>query len=163
MDENLKRQLESLELDPADEIEARSRIARRRRVIIFGGMTVAEAIVIAAVILVVGTWGGKIAYDHYQAKQLERALMELSNAFKHSMQDSSARTQQMLENANRQQAAQVEQRRRQELAQERAKQEALEQRSREQRLSSDQCRFWDDQLRTNPTERNEQMVSRYCG
>ena len=158
MDEKLRKQLEELHIDPEERIEARYRARRNRPSEAFGSTGVGEAIIIAAVILVVGIWGGKMAYDYHQAKQIEQALQQFSNA----LNQSSARSVEQsakLQEQFRQRQIQSQQ---ETLNREKAKAEQAAQIAREKRLSSDQCRFWSDQNMDNPSDKSKSMVSKYC-
>ena len=158
MDEKLRKQLENLQIDPEDEIEARYRARRSRPKTAFGSIGVGEAIIIAAVILVIGIWGGKMAYDYHQAKQIEQALQQFSIALNQSSARSvehSAKLQEQFRQRQIQSQQEIRDR-------EKAKAEQVAQLAREKRLSSDQCRFWSAQLNVQASERTKQMHERHC-
>lgn len=162
----MDEQFKNLKFDMDEEIEARNEREGRLVHTAYRAappMSVSHAIVLAAIIIVVGLWGGKLAYDYWQAKQMEAALIYAAQSFKAATQGSERQFQQQAREAQRQaemRAAQLEQQRRDA---ERGRAMQAAQAQKEQRLQSPECRFWWDQQRNNPNAKNEAKRMQSCG
>lgn len=171
MDEQFKNLTPDL-----DEIEARAYKPRKAQQPIETG----PAIVIGAIILVIGLWGGKLFYDHIQEMRAEAALRQLAKSLEASMQHSKIQTQKaMLSNQrkveqwNAQQdlerrkaaatrQAQIEQANQERREAEAARQAQITQASQERSLQTPECRFWWEQYANDPSARNEAKRKQSC-
>lgn len=115
-------------------------------------METSHAIVLAALIIVGGLWGGKLLYDYIQEQRIKAALNQ-------AVQDS-RRAQAELNQRMAAEARAREQRRLEEQVQRQAERARLEQ---EQRFQSAQCQFWWQQHNQNPTERTAMKKREACG
>lgn len=159
-------QLKNLSFDMDEEIDARNeRRARRatsyRRA--HQPMETSHAIILAAIIIVGGLWGGKLIYDYIQEQRMKAALNEaavyMQQSLKQAEQDSRRAQAEMRQRAAAEAQAR-EQRRTQELAQQQAERARIEQ---EKRFESPQCQFWWQQNQENSTERTVQKKAAACG
>jgi hypothetical protein len=156
----MDEQFKNLKFDMDEEMQERqARVSASRKQPIDTG----TAIIIAALILVAGIWGGKVYYDYIQEQRALAALKQFSQSLNSAMQESTRRSQQYA----RESAAQNEQRRK---VYEAEKTEALRrvmqeqaQQKQEARQLSPQCRFWRDQYESNPTERATNEYRKACG
>lgn len=156
----MDEQFKNLKFDMDEEIQERTErtAAQRRRPIETG-----PAIIMAAVILVIGLWGGKLYYDHVQEQRAIAALKYFSNSLKSSAQESNRRSEQYTresETRRQQYAKEAENKKAEQLAQ---KLKEDEQRAREAKLLTPKCRFWRDQYETNATERAANEYRKACG
>ncbi|WP_285960726.1 hypothetical protein [Pseudomonas tohonis] len=109
------------------------------------------AIVLAAVIIVGGLWGGKLAYDYVQEQRAIAAL----NKMNREMERVAAEAQQRLAHANAMAAqARMEREKQSQLAREKA--------ARDLRFQSPECQFWKAQFELNPTPKNNTKYQDAC-
>lgn len=153
-------QLKNLKFDMDEEMQERqARVSAKPKQPIDTG----TAIIVAAVILVAGIWGGKVYYDHIQEKRALAALQQFSRSLNSAMEESTRRSQQYA----KENAIKREQQARQQLASQKAEQQTRlnneEQRKQEARLLTPQCKFWRDQYESNPTERAANEYRKACG
>lgn len=155
MDDRDKWKLEMLE----DELRERER--RPRRSSIFDSLTIPQAIVFAAIILVAGGWIGKLVHDEIQARKFAAAMdqigREFSNAFRTTSKPSPVRSN--LEERIRQQNAVNQQRIDQRAAEQ---QLAAEQARKEKLLKSDNCQFWMRMDEQQSTKRTREKRAESC-
>ncbi|WP_312245217.1 hypothetical protein [Stutzerimonas nitrititolerans] len=153
-------QFKNLKFDMDEEIqerEARASVQHRQPI------DTGHAIIIAAIILVVGIWGGKLYYDYVQEQRAIAALQYFSNTLNSSMQESNRRSQQYAKESaarQQQQTKQAENKKAAQLAQMLREKEQLE---KETKLLTPKCRFWRDQYESNPTERAANEYRKACG
>jgi len=159
----IDEQLKSLSFDMDEEIDDRNE--RRGRKVApprhaHTPMDPSHAIILAAIIIVGGLWGGKLLYDYIQEQRIKAALNEASlhmqQAIRQAEESSRQAQAEMQQRLAREQAARERQRAKQ-LAQ---SQTEKEQAAREKRFESAQCQFWWQQ---NPTERTAQKKMAACG
>lgn len=164
-------QFKNLKFDMDEEIqerEARASVQRKQPI------DTGHAIIIAAIILVVGIWGGKLYYDYVQEQRAIAALQYFSNSLKASMQESNRRSQQYAKEsaARQQQYARESTARQQQYAKQAEDKKAAqlaqllreeEQRAKQEKLLTPKCRFWRDQYESNPTERAANEYRKACG
>jgi len=129
----MDEQFKNLKFDMDEEIQEReARIGNSRS---RHDMGVGTAIVIAAVILVVGLWGGKYLDDAIQEHRIRGALNEIANLFSTTTQE-------------HQQAHQQAQRKAQQAV---AMKKAAADRANKERIwRSYECRFWWDHAPKDP-------------
>lgn len=149
----MDEQLKSLRPD-FDDLEERGQAARKEK----KSMDTSQAIILAAIIIVSGFWGGKIYYDHLQAQKVDQAFRQIALGFK-EMTEQTKKSNAI--------AAQQRQQRQHEMqqAQQRREQEkkaALANTALEKRRASDKCRFWWNQHETAPTEKSAINKAFHC-
>jgi len=153
-------QFKNLKFDMDEEIQEReARTQSQRRPPIDTG----HAIIIAAVILVVGIWGGKLYYDYMQEQRAIAALQYFSNSLKSSVQESNRRSQQYARESAAKQQQYVKQAEAQKAAQLAQSLQEKEQQAKEAKLLTPNCRFWRDQYESNATERAANEYRKACG
>jgi uncharacterized protein HemX len=141
-----------------DEIEARAYEPRTAKKPIETG----PAIVMAAIILVLGLWGGKLFYDHVQEQRVKAALAQIAKSLGSSLQQSNQQTQKaMLMNQRK-----IEQWKAQqeidESKRQATRQAQITQASQDLRLQTPECRFWWEQHANDPSTRNEAKKKQHC-
>lgn len=162
----IDEQLKSLSFDMDEEIDDRNERRGRKATPprhAHTPMDPSHAIILAAIIIVGGLWGGKLLYDYIQEQRIKAALNEAAAQMEQTMrqvEQNSSRTQ-----AEMQQRMAVEeearaQRRAEQLAQTQVEQARKDQ---EERFQSAQCQFWWQQHSQNPTKRTEQKKTEACG
>ena len=126
-------------------------------------MDPSHAIILAAIIIVGGLWGGKLLYDYIQEQRIKAAFNEaavyMQQTMKQAEQDSIRAEAEMRQRMAVEEDAR-KQRRAAQLAQLQAEQSQAKQ---EKRFKSSQCQFWWQQHRQNPTERTAQKKAEACG
>ncbi|SDH95515.1 hypothetical protein [Pseudomonas panipatensis] len=82
----MDEQLKNLKFDMDEEVAERERhFAQRRRA---QPLDISHAIILGAIIIVVGIWGGKIYYDYLQEQRAKAALEYLARSLNPPMQES---------------------------------------------------------------------------
>ncbi|EOC5401155.1 hypothetical protein IPC1472_03760 [Pseudomonas aeruginosa] len=144
----IDEQLKSLSFDMDEEIDDRNERRGRKAAPprhAHTPMDPSHAIILAAIIIVGGLWGGKLLYDYIQKQRIKAAFNEAAAYMQQRISvEEEAR----------------EQRRAEQLAQLEADQAQAEQ---EKRFKSSQCQFWWQQHNQNPTERTAQRKTEACG
>jgi sensor c-di-GMP phosphodiesterase-like protein len=159
-------QLKDLDFDMDDEIDARNerqgyRPVQARRA--HPPMDTSHAIILAAIIIVGGLWGGKLVYDYIQEQRIKAALNEAASYMERSFREAALQSKQAQAEMQQRIAAEARLRQQSE-AQAQANQHAeIERIRQEKRFSSDACKFWRAQYRVNPSERNAQKKKEACG
>ncbi|HBP5568557.1 TPA: hypothetical protein L6B76_29395 [Pseudomonas aeruginosa] len=126
-------------------------------------MDPSHAIILAAIIIVGGLWGGKLLYDYIQEQRIKAAVNEAAAYMQQTMQQAeqdSRRAQAEMQQRIAAEEEAREQRRAEQLAQLEADQAQAEQ---EKHFKSSQCQFWWQQHNQNPTERIAQRKAEACG
>ncbi|WP_282875597.1 hypothetical protein [Pseudomonas peli] len=159
-------QLKVLSFDMDEEIDDRNerrgyRAVSARRA--HPPMDTSHAIILAAMIIVGGIWGGKLVYDYIQEQRLKAALNEAAIYMERSFREATQQSRQA-QIEMQQRLAATERLRQQREAQAQANRQAeLARVQQEQRYSSDACKFWWNQYRINPSERYAQKKKEACG
>lgn len=159
-------QLKSLSFDMDEEIDDRNE-RRGRRAAPFRHartpMDPSHAIILAAIIVVGGLWGGKLLYDYIQEQRIKAALNEAAAHMQQTMrqveQDSRRAQAEMQQRIAAEEEA-SQRRHTEALAEARAEQARVDQ---EKRFQSAQCQFWWQQYSQNPNEKTAQKKDRACG
>lgn len=153
----MDEQFKNLKFDMDEEIEERHRTVRRRHG--HRPMEISHAIILGAIIIVVGIWGGKLYYDHLKAQRIENALMQFSHGLNSIMHESIESDRQYKREAKAR-----------ELKQKNAEQARVElkaiqsaQAKQEERLQSPECRFWWAQDKSNPNAKTAAKKMQSCG
>ncbi|HFT2062363.1 TPA: hypothetical protein RG901_002810 [Pseudomonas aeruginosa] len=159
-------QLKSLSFDMDEEIDDRNERRGRRAAPLRRAhtpMDPSHAIILAAIIIVAGLWGGKLLYDYIQEQRIKAALNEAAAHMQQTMRQVEQHSRHAQAEMQQRMAAEEEaraQRRAQQLAQSQAEQARKDQ---EKRFQSSQCQFWWQQHSQNPTERTAQKKIEACG
>ncbi|MGA4637404.1 hypothetical protein ACPA5B_26360 [Pseudomonas solani] len=147
------------EIDDRNERQGRSTISSRHA---SQSMDPSHAIILAAIIIVGGLWGGKFLYDYIQEQRVKEALNEAASYMQQSLQQAGRESQRAQAESQRRMVIEAEareQRQIQERTQQRAEQARVKQ---EERFESAQCQFWWQQHEQNPTERTERKKAEAC-
>lgn len=159
-------QLKSLSFDMNEEIDDRNERRGRKAAPprhAHTPMDPSHAIILAAIIIVGGLWGGKLLYDYIQEQRIKAAFNEAAAYMQQTMQQVEQDSRRAQAEMQQQIAAEEEireQRRTERLAEKQAEQARVEQ---EKRFKSSQCQFWWQQHNQNPTERTAQKKKENCG
>jgi hypothetical protein len=153
----MDEQFKNLKFDMDEEIEERRRTVKRRHG--HRPMEISHAIILGAIIIVAGIWGGKIYYDHLKAQRIEAALMQFSHELNSIMQESTE--------SDRQYKLEVRARelRQRNIEQARVDLSAAQstQANKEAKLQSPECRFWWAQDQNNPNAKTAAKKMQSCG
>ncbi|EOU3040713.1 TPA: hypothetical protein L4T88_003719 [Pseudomonas aeruginosa] len=149
-DEQLKIQSFDMDEEIDDRNERRGRKAAPPRHA-HTPMDPSHAIILAAIIIVGGLWGGKLLYDYIQEQRIKAAFNEAAAHMQQTMKQAE-------EYSKRAKAAE-EEAREQRLTQAQAEQARVEQ---EKRFKSSQCQFWSQQHNQSPTERIARKKAEAC-
>ena len=162
----MDEQLKSLSFDMDEEIDDRNERRGRKAAPprhAHTPMDPSHAIILAAIIIVGGLWGGKLLSDYIQEQRIKAALNEaavyMQQTMKQAEQDSRRAQAEM-----RQRMAVEEDAREQRCAEQVAQSQAEHARAeQEKRFKSSQCQFWWQQHSENPSERTAQKKAQACG
>ncbi|WP_416311232.1 hypothetical protein [Pseudomonas sp. W03] len=163
---DIDEQLKSLSFDMDEEIDDRNERRGRKAAPLRHAhtpMDPSHAIILAAIIIVGGLWGGKLLYDYIQEQRIKAAFNEAAAYLQQTMQQAEQDSRRAQAEIQQRMAAEDEareQRRAEQLAQVQAEQARVEQ---EKRFKSSQCQFWWQQHSQNPSERTAQKKSEACG
>lgn len=153
----MDEQFKNLKFDMDEEIEERRRTIKRRHG--HRPIEISHAIILGAIIIVVGIWGGKIYYDYLKAQRIEAALMQFSHSLNSIMQESNE--------SSRQYSVEVRARELRQRNIEHARIELnaaqLAQVKQEERLQSPECRFWWAQDQNNSNAKTAAKKMQSCG
>ncbi|EOY6718338.1 hypothetical protein [Pseudomonas aeruginosa] len=151
----IDEQLKSLSFDMDEEIDDRNERRGRKAAPprhAHTPMAPSHAIILAAIIIVGGLWGGKLLYDYIQEQRIKAAFNEAAAYMQQTMQQAEQDSRRAQEEMQQRMVAEEEareQRRADQLALEQAEQARAEQ---EKRFKSSQCQFWWRQQHSqNPT------------
>ncbi|HHM4701584.1 TPA: hypothetical protein ACRM6Z_002914 [Pseudomonas aeruginosa] len=152
-------QLKSLDFDMDEEVDDRNERRGRKAAPhrhAHTPMDPSHAIILAAIIIVGGLWGGKLLYDYIQEQPIKAAFNEAPAHMRQTMQQAEQNSRRLQAEMQQRMAAEEEareQRRAEQLAHVQAEQARAEQ---EKLFKSSQCQFWWQQHMQNPTERTAQ-------
>lgn len=162
----IDEQLKDISFDMDDEIDDRNeRLGHRSSAPshVYRPMDPSHAIILAAIIIVGGLWGGKLLYDYIKEQRMKAALNEAGLYMQQAMrqaEESSRQSQAELQQRLAKEEDAREQRRAEQLAEVHAEQTRVEQ---EKRFKSSQCQFWWQQHSQNPSVRTAQKKAEACG
>lgn len=163
---DMDRQLKSLSFDMDEEIDDRnerrgwqpSSIPHAHR-----PMDTSHAIILAAIIVVGGLWGGKLLYDYIQEQRMKAAINEAAVYMQQTFKQANQQLKQS-QSEMRQRAAADAKAREQKLAEDQVQKQAEILRvQQEKRFQSAQCQFWWQQHNENPSERTAKKKTESCG
>ncbi|HEJ4558570.1 hypothetical protein DK265_29400 [Pseudomonas aeruginosa] len=159
-------QLKSLSFDMDEEIDDRNERRGRRAAPLHRAQTPMDpshAIILAAIIIVGGLWGGKLLYDYIQEQRIKAAFNEAAAQMQQTLREVEQNSRRAQAGIQQRMAAEDEareQRRADQIAHAQVEQARAEQ---EKRYKSSQCQFWWQQHSQNPTERTEKKKHEACG
>jgi hypothetical protein len=158
-------QLKVLSFDMDEEIDARNerrgyRAVHAKRA--HTPMDTSHAIILAAMIIVGGIWGGKLLYDYIQEQRLKAALNEAAIYVERSFREATLQSKQAQIEMQQRMAAEERLRQQREAQAQAIRNAELARVQQEKRYSSDACKFWWNQYRVNPSERNAQKKKESC-
>lgn len=162
---DIDEQLQNLSFDMDDEIDDRNERLGHRPAPpphAYRPMDPSHAIILAAIIIVGGLWGGKLLYDYIQEQRMKAALNEAGLYMQQAMRQAEENSRQAQAELQQRMALEEEareQRQAEQLAQRQAEQARL---SQEKRFESAQCQFWWQQHQQNPTERTAKKKAEAC-
>jgi len=163
---DIDEQLNDLRFDMDDEIDARNerrgwqpQPARHA----YRPMETSHAIILAAIIIVGGLWGGKLVYDYIQEQRMKAALIEVAEYVDGAFKDLDKSTRRMQSNMQKKLELEANILQQQRLNEEKKRLEEISKEQQETRLQSAQCKFWSLQHAQNPTERNTERKASACG
>lgn len=159
-------QLKVLSFDMDEEIDDRNerqgyRAVSTRRA--HPPMDTSHAIILAAMIIVGGLWGGKLVYDYIQEQRLKAALNEAASYMEQSFREATMQSKQARAEMQQRLAAEAQLRQQREAQAQANRQAELARVQQEKRFSSDACKFWWTQYSVTPSERNAQKKKEACG
>lgn len=159
-------------IDMSEEIESREEAFGYRRPSYSrqSSMDTNHAIILGALIIVVGIWGGKLVYDYIQEQRFIRAANYAISYFNESLkqateQSSTARKRAEAEAKARIQRSNIERKMRQAIAadNERIRKAKLARLEQVSHLISAECQFWWRRDAENPTQRTAVNKATACG
>ncbi|ELL4313517.1 hypothetical protein [Pseudomonas aeruginosa] len=162
----IDEQLKSLSFDMDEEIDDRNERRGRKAAPprhAHTPMDPSHAIILAAIIIVGGLWGGKLLYDYIQEQRIKAAFNEAAAQMQQTMSQVEQNSRRAQEEIRQQRAAEKEAREQQrveQLVHDQAEQARAEQ---EKRFKSSRCQFWWQQHSQNPTPRTAQKKVEACG
>jgi len=163
---DIDEQLSKLSFDMDEEIDARNERRGWSRSSVQHAhrpMDTSQAIILAAIIIVGGIWGGKLLYDYIQEQRMRAAVNEaalyMQRALKQAEQSTRQSQIEMRQRAAAEASALAQQQR-----QRQANREAeLARHQQEMRFQSAECQFWWQQDKQAPTQRTEAKKRSACG
>lgn len=162
----IDEQLKNLSFDMDEEIDDRNERLGHRSIPpahVYRPMDPSHAIILAAIIIVGGLWGGKLLYDYIQEQRMKAALNEAGLYMQQAMRQAEENSRQAPAELQQRMAIQeeaMEERQAEQLSQRQAEQARITQ---EKRFESAQCQFWWQQHQQNPTERTAHKKAEACG
>ncbi|HGM8505707.1 TPA: hypothetical protein ACKQBN_004394 [Pseudomonas aeruginosa] len=162
----IDEQLKSLSFDMDEEIDVRNERRGRKAAPprhAHTPMDPSHAIILAAIIIVGGLWGGKLLYDYIQEQRIKAAFNEAAAYMQQTMQQAEENSRRAQADIQQRMAAGEEareQRLAEQLAQLQSEQARVDQ---EKRFKSSQCQFWWQQNNQNPTKKTAQKKVDACG
>ncbi|RRV71840.1 hypothetical protein EGI99_05540 [Stutzerimonas stutzeri] len=163
---DIDEQLSNLSFDMDEEIDdrnegrgwSRSSVQHAHR-----PMDTSQAIILAAIIIVGGIWGGKLLYDYVQEQRMRAAVHEAALYMQHALKQAEQSTRQSQIEMRQRAAAEANARAQQQAQQQASRQAELTRIQQEKRYRSAECQFWWQQHKQNPTERNIKKKTEACG
>ncbi|KIZ38241.1 MAG: hypothetical protein BCV62_20115 [Pseudomonas sp. K35] len=126
-------------------------------------MDTSQAIILAAIIIVGGLWGGKLFYDYIQEQRMRAAVNEAALYMQQAFKQAEQSTRQSQIEMRQRAAAQASSRTRQQAQQQENREAELARLQQERRYQTAECKFWWEQHNDNPTERTAIKKLKACG
>lgn len=162
---DIDEQLNDLRFDMDDEIDARNerrgwqpQPARHA----YRPMETSHAIILAAIIIVGGLWGGKLVYDYIQEQRLKAALKEATVYMDEAFKELDKSSRQMQSDMQRRAASEAKAAEQRQANEQKKRLEETARVQQEKRFQSAQCQFWWQQHAKEPSDRNSQKKKEAC-
>lgn len=163
---DIDEQLNKLSFDMDEEIDdrnerrgwSRSRVKHAHR-----PMDTSQAIILAAIIIVGGIWGGKLLYDYIQEQRMRAAVHEAARYMQRALKQAEQSTRQSQIEMRQRATAEANARAQQQAQQQASRQTELTRLKQEKRYQSAECQFWWQQYSQNPSQRNLEKKIVSCG
>lgn len=159
---DIDQQLSNLSFDMDEEIDDRNERRGWNRSSVQHAhrpMDTSQAIILAAIIIVGGLWGGKLLYDYIQEQRVRAAVHEAALYMQQALKQAEQSTRQSQIEMRQRAAAEANAR-----AQQQASRQAeLTRLQQEKRYQSAECKFWWEQHKNNPTQRSAEKRRNACG
>lgn len=126
-------------------------------------MDTSHAIILAAIIIVGGLWGGKLVYDYIQEQRMKAALNEVGRIMSETFRESSQSMRQSRIEMQERTAAQARARAQQQAQEQARRQAELARIQQEKRYQSAECRFWWQQHSQSPSAKTASKKAEACG
>lgn len=163
---DIDEQLNNLSFDMEEEIDARNERRGWQPTSVQHAhrpMDTSQAIILAAIIIVGGLWGGKLFYDYIQEQRMRAAVNEAALYFQQALKQAEQSTRQSQIDMRQRAVAEASARARQQTQEQAKRQAELARVQQEKRYQSAECQFWWQQHEQNPTERNLNKKAEACG
>lgn len=162
---NIDEQLKDLRFDMDDEIDARNerrgwqpQPARHA----YRPMETSHAIILAAIIIVGGLWGGKLVYDYIQEQRMKAALIEVAEYIDGALKDLDKSSGQMQSDMQKRAVSEENAVQQHQVKEQKERLEKVVRVQQEKRSQSTQCQFWSLQLSQTESERNRIKKDEAC-
>ncbi|WP_416638279.1 hypothetical protein [Pseudomonas sp. OHS18] len=162
---DIDEQLNDLRFDMDDEIDARNerrgwqpQPARHA----YRPMETSHAIILAAIIIVGGLWGGKLVYDYIQEQRLKAELTELARFMDNAIKDLDNNNRQMQSDIQKRSASVEKAAQQHKVNEDRRRLDEIARAQQEKKSQSAQCQFWRQQHALNPDNRNTSKKEETC-
>lgn len=162
---DIDQQLNDLRFDIDDEIDARNERRSRQPPPArhaYRPMETSHAIILAAIIIVGGLWGGKLVYDYVQEQRLRAELTELARFMDDAIKDLDNNSRQMQSDMQRRAASEARAAQQHKVSEDRKRLEEIARAQQEKKSQSAQCQFWRQQHAQNPDDRNTLKKEETC-
>lgn len=163
---DIDEQLSNLSFDMDEEIDARNERRGWSRSSVQHAhrpMDTSQAIILAAMIIVGGIWGGKLLYDYVQEQRMRAAVHEAALYMQQALKQAEQSTRQSQIEMRQRAAAEANARAQQQAQQQASRQAELARLEQEKHYQSAECQFWWEQDKQNPTQRSAQKKKDACG
>ena len=148
-------------------IDREDRIKRTEYTIRFPDIDAGKALIIAAVILVFGSFGSKLLYDYIQEQRIKRALNDvvlyMDSVVKESEIQMNQAAEIKLQEQHYQRVLLNQERKKQHIDQINNAVQSEQNQLLAAKRSSKECKFWSLQHENNPSVRTGQKRSEFCG
>lgn len=163
---DIDEQLSNLSFDMDEEIDdrnerrgwSRSSVQHAHR-----PMDTSQAIILAAIIIVGGIWGGKLFYDYIQEQRMRAAVHEAALYMQQALKQAEQSTRQSQIEMRQRAATEASARAQQQAQQQASRQAELARLKQEKRYQSAECQFWWQQHSQNATQRTASKKAEACG
>jgi uncharacterized protein HemX len=163
---DIDEQLSKLSFDMDEEIDARNERRGWSRASVQRAhrpMDTSQAIILAAIIIVGGIWGGKLLYDYVQEQRMRAAVNEAALYMQQALKQAEQSTRQSQIEMRQRAAAEANARAQQQAQQQANRQAELARLQQEKRYQSPECQFWWQQHEQSATERTAYKKNEACG
>lgn len=163
---DIDEQLNNLSFDMEEEIDARNERQGWQPTSVQHAhrpMDTSHAIILAAIIIVGGLWGGKLFYDYIQEQRMRAAVNEAALYFQQALKQAEQSTRQSQIDMRQRATAEASSRAQQQAQQHANRKDELARLQQEKRYQSAECKFWWQQHKENPSQRTGAKKRSACG